>query len=63
MLGYATNGTADELALQMLAHLLDDLPIAVEITKGRMLASELVEEIEEMEEKIEEKIKEKGPNE
>jgi predicted PurR-regulated permease PerM len=42
VLGYPTNGSADELALQMLAHLLDDLPIAVEITKERMLASELV---------------------
>ena len=27
VLGYATNGVADELALAMLAHLLDDLPI------------------------------------
>jgi hypothetical protein len=42
VLGFATNGIADELALQMLGHLLDDLPIVVEITKGRMLASELV---------------------
>jgi hypothetical protein len=42
VLGYPTNGSADQLALQMLAHLLDDLPIAVEITKERMLASELV---------------------
>jgi len=42
VLGYPTNGRADELALQMLAHLVDDLPIAVEITRARMLASELV---------------------
>ena len=42
VLGFATNGIADELALQMLGHLLDDLPIVVEITKGRLLASELV---------------------
>ena len=42
LVGYATNGSADELALQMLAHLLDDLPIALEITKERLLASELV---------------------
>ncbi len=42
VLGYATNGVADELALAMLAHLLDDLPIAVEITRTRMQASELV---------------------
>ena len=42
VLGFATNGRADELALEMLGHLLDDLPIVVEVTKGRMLASELV---------------------
>ncbi len=42
VLGIATNGIADELALEMLSHLLDDLPIVVEITKRRMLASELV---------------------
>jgi predicted PurR-regulated permease PerM len=42
VLGFAINGVADELALQMLGHLLDDLPIVVEIVKGRMLASELV---------------------
>jgi predicted PurR-regulated permease PerM len=42
VMGVATNGIADELALQMLGHLLDDLPIVVEVVKGRMLASELV---------------------
>jgi predicted PurR-regulated permease PerM len=42
VLGLAINGIADELALQMLGHVLDDLPIVVEINKGRMLASELV---------------------
>ena len=42
VLSIATNGSADELALQMLGHLLDDLPIVVEIVKERMLASELV---------------------
>jgi hypothetical protein len=42
VMGFATNGIADELALEMLSHLLDDLPIVVEITKGRLLASELV---------------------
>jgi hypothetical protein len=41
-LGYATNGVADELALAMLAHLLDDLPIHVEITGARLQASELL---------------------
>jgi predicted PurR-regulated permease PerM len=42
VLGYATNGVADEVALAMLAHLVDDLPIAIEITNTRMQASELV---------------------
>src|SRR5688572_7730738 len=42
VLGYATNGVADELALAMLAHLLDDLPIHVEITRTRLQASELL---------------------
>jgi hypothetical protein len=47
VLGYATNGVADELALAMLAHLLDDLPIAVDITAARMQASELVSLVQE----------------
>jgi predicted PurR-regulated permease PerM len=42
VLSYATNGAADELALVMLADLVDDLPVVVEIAKGRMMASELV---------------------
>jgi predicted PurR-regulated permease PerM len=42
VLGYATNGAADELALTMLAHLLDDLSIGVEISSARLQASELV---------------------
>lgn len=42
VLGYAANGVADELALVMLAHLVDDLPIGVEITAERLQASELV---------------------
>ena len=42
VLGYATNGAADELALAMLAHLVDDLPIDVEITGTRLQASELL---------------------
>jgi hypothetical protein len=42
VLGYATNGVADELALAMLAHLLDDLPIHVEIAGARLHASELL---------------------
>ena len=42
VLGYAVNGAADEVALAMLAHLLDDLPIVIEITGTRMQAVELV---------------------
>jgi predicted PurR-regulated permease PerM len=42
VLGYATNGVADELALAMLAHLVDDLPIHVEITGTRLQASDLL---------------------
>jgi hypothetical protein len=42
VLGYAINGPADELALAMLAHVVDDLPIVLEITSTRLLASELV---------------------
>jgi hypothetical protein len=42
VLGYATNGAADELALMMLAELLNDTPIVIDVTQGRMLASELV---------------------
>ena len=49
MLGYPANGVADELALAMLVHLLDDLPIAVEMTRTRMQASELVSLVQEQE--------------
>ncbi len=42
VLGYAVNGVADEVALAMLAHLINDLPIAMEITAARMQAVELV---------------------
>ncbi len=42
VLGYATNGVADEVALAMLTHLVDDLPIVIEVTKTRMLASDVV---------------------
>ena len=42
VLGYAVNGGADEVALEMLAHLVDDLPVTMEITATRMQASELV---------------------
>ena len=42
VVGYAANGVADELALTMLAQLVSDLPIAIEITNARLLASDLV---------------------
>jgi predicted PurR-regulated permease PerM len=46
VLGFASNGSADELALEMLGHVFNDLPIVMEVTKGRMLASELVSLVE-----------------
>ena len=46
VLGVATNGSADEVALQMLGHVVEDLPIVVEIMKGRLLASELVSQVQ-----------------
>jgi predicted PurR-regulated permease PerM len=42
VLGYAANGAADELALTMLAQAVSDLPLAIEITSDRLLASDLV---------------------
>ena len=42
VLGYAANGVADELALTMLAQAVSDLPVAIEITNTRLLASALV---------------------
>jgi hypothetical protein len=42
VLGYATGGVADEVALTMLAHALEGLPILVEMTETRLPASELV---------------------
>ena len=42
VMGYAANGPADELALVMLAHILADLPIAIEITATRMQPTELI---------------------
>jgi predicted PurR-regulated permease PerM len=42
VLGYAANGGADELALEMLAHLLDDLPVDIEIARTRLQASDIV---------------------
>ncbi|MGE5813930.1 MAG: AI-2E family transporter, partial [Acidobacteriota bacterium] len=42
VLGYAVNGGADEVALAMLAQLVEGLPIAMEIIGTRMQAIELV---------------------
>jgi hypothetical protein len=42
VLGYAANGAADELALTMLGHVLTGQPVVIEMTKTRVLASELV---------------------
>lgn len=41
VLGYAVNGAADELALEMLARVVEDLPITIEIAKDRLQAAEL----------------------
>ena len=40
--GYAVNGVNDEVALSMLSHLVDDLPVCVEIVSTRMQAQELI---------------------
>jgi predicted PurR-regulated permease PerM len=42
VLGFAINGAADELALVMLADVVDDLSIVIEMINTRMQASELV---------------------
>ena len=42
VLGYAVNGVSDEVALSMLAHLADDLPISLEILNTRMQAQDLI---------------------
>ena len=42
VLGYATNGGADSLALEMLTRLLTGLPIALDTGQSRLLASELI---------------------
>jgi predicted PurR-regulated permease PerM len=47
VLGYATNGAADELALRMLGQLMVGFPIALEITSTRLLTSELRARVEE----------------
>jgi predicted PurR-regulated permease PerM len=44
---YATNGAADELALTMLSELARELPIAIDVTGSRLLASELVLQLQQ----------------
>ncbi len=43
VLGYASKGIADQLALRMLSHLLEGFAIQIEITKMRMQAPELIQ--------------------
>jgi predicted PurR-regulated permease PerM len=43
VLGYPANGPSDELALRMLAQMLSGMPIVLETTTTRVMASELVE--------------------
>lgn len=47
VLGYAANGASDEVALMMLGHVVEDLPITLEITTTRLQASELVKLVQE----------------
>jgi predicted PurR-regulated permease PerM len=42
VLGYPINGAADALALEMLARVADDLPLAIEVVPTRLQASELI---------------------
>jgi predicted PurR-regulated permease PerM len=42
VLGFAANGVADEVALAMLSHLVEDLPVAIEVTRTRMLAADVI---------------------
>jgi hypothetical protein len=49
VLGYAVNGVNDEVSLSMLGHLMDDLPISMEILGTRMQAQELIALVRERE--------------
>jgi len=46
VLAYPANGVADELALRMLSQLLEDTPVALEVTSGRILSSETVTKVQ-----------------
>src|SRR5204863_5527280 len=41
--GYPANGPGDELALRMLTQVMGDLPVAIDVTTTKVLASELLE--------------------
>jgi hypothetical protein len=45
--GYPVNGVPDELALLMLAHLVDDLSLTLEVNTTRLLAAEVVSLVQE----------------
>jgi predicted PurR-regulated permease PerM len=45
--GYAANGAADELALKMLADLVSDLPIDIEVNSAKLRTAEIVESIQQ----------------
>ena len=47
VLGYAANGVADEIALTMMSHLVQDLPVTLEVNATRLMASELVALVQE----------------
>jgi predicted PurR-regulated permease PerM len=47
VLGYAANGTADEVALRMLGHILDPEVVTLEVVSPRALTSELIETVRE----------------
>jgi predicted PurR-regulated permease PerM len=45
VLGYPANGAGDELALRMLAQLMADTPVSLDVTTSRVLASELIDQM------------------
>ena len=47
VLAYAANGVADEVALAMLGHIVEDLPVTLEIARTRMLAADVIALIQE----------------
>ena len=48
VLGYAANGTADAIALGMLGHLVEDLPIEIDIRDTRLQANAIVALLQEL---------------